>query len=183
MDLLECNGCGGKVSENTDFCSQCGNVIEKKSKSKRLRVVAAVLLFPLVIVTISVINGGNLLRSLTGDKSEARQIRSAPMLSHKVRSLAIKQMRENEVVVDAAINQEGDELSFLLIVAQGTSTAQAETLGEDFVRVLESKIKDVQGSGEELAESKYSYLIGVYTPDQHRIAVASKSRNETDLDW
>ncbi len=183
MALLECSGCGGKVSDNTDFCSQCGQVIEKKSKSNRLRIVAAVILFPLVVVTISVMNGGNILSSLTQDQNKERQIKNAPVLGHKVRSLAIKLMRENEVVVDAAINQEGEKISFLLIVAQGTSTVQAETLGTDFVRTLESNIKDAPKSDGEIAENSYSYLVGVYTPDQRRIAFASKSRNATNLDW
>ncbi len=186
MALLECPGCGGRVSDNTDFCSQCGNVIEKKSK--RLRLVASVILFPLVVVTISIMNGGNILRllnpnELTQGESEERQSRSVPMLGHKVRSLAISKMRENEVVVDAAINQEGAELAFLLIVAQGTSTARAETLGTDFVRILESNIKDASEAGGEMAQGHYEILIGVYTPDQKRIAVASKSRNETNLSW
>jgi len=183
MALLACTGCGGMVSENTDFCSQCGSLIEKKSKSSRLRFVALIILLPLVIVTIAAMNGGNALRSLTPDESETSPIRTTPLLGHKVRSLAIKKMRAHEVVVDAAINQEGDELSFLLIVAQGTSTAQAETLGSDFVQILESSIKETSKPEADFVSDRYSVLIGVYTPDQNRIAVAAKSRNESDLDW
>ncbi len=188
MALLECSGCGGMVSDNTDFCSQCGTVIEKASKSKRLRLVAVVILFPLAIVTIASMNSGNFLRTFTQNEvvqteSEKRPIRSAPILGHKIRSLAIKLMRENKVVVDAAINQTGDELSFLLIVQQSTSTAEAATLGEDFVRVLESAIGGAAAAGEEISQSDYRYLIGVYTPDQNRIAVAFKGRDQKSLDW
>ncbi len=183
MDLLECPGCGAKVSDNTDFCSQCGSRISNESQSKRVRIIAAIVLVPLALIFISSMIVGNITTFLTQDESQVSQKKVAPILGHKERSLAISDMRKKEAVVDAAINQEGDELSLLLIVSQGISVSQAEALGEEFLLALRSRIDDVKKPGVGSGEGIYNYLLGVYTPDQKRIAFASQSQNETHLSW
>ena len=85
-------------------------------------------------------------------------------------------------VRDAAITQDGNQLSLVLIVDYATNKSYAQQLGNNFVRIAKSFLKDAQ-PGESIGKGKYDYVIGVYYPNEKPLTVGAKSRTSEHISW
>jgi hypothetical protein len=85
-------------------------------------------------------------------------------------------------VLDAAISQEGDDLSLALIVGDATSEAHAKELGNSFVRMVKTFGPDYTPE-QALGRGAYSYAIIVARPDGSPIVEGAKGRSGTRISW
>ncbi len=178
MKLLECTGCRGLVSANTDFCSACGTRIERTSKPWILRITALVILLPMAFFGVVTFGDGN----QSASKARLEKI-AVPILSHGEIAGAIKDIREKIEVVDARIHQEEQNISVVLVVNDDTSKQMAEKLGNHFVSEIFVLSDTRPGDAGTLEKGRFNYLIGIYTPNQRRIAVGSKRQGDTKISW
>ncbi len=86
-------------------------------------------------------------------------------------------------VRDAAISQDEHTLSLVLVVAQATSQSRAQQLGDNFVRMTKTLLQDGEAPGQQIGRGEYDYLIGVYRPNEERIALGAKSRVADRISW
>ena len=85
-------------------------------------------------------------------------------------------------VLDAAIVQEGDQFSLALIVHPSTSTQRAMELGENFMRIVKNLSPDTS-PGRDIGRGTYDYVIGVYYPNEKKVAQGAKSRVSSKISW
>lgn len=105
-----------------------------------------------------------------------------PVITEQEKSLAISQIKEHANVKDAAISQDGDTLSLVLIVDLGTTKNKAKELGDNFVRLVKAFSKD-DSPGNEIGNGIYDYLIGIYDPAKKEIAMGAKSSIARSITW
>ena len=91
-------------------------------------------------------------------------------------------MESQPEVMDAAVAQDGDDISLVLIVGFATNESRAKEIGENFVRMTKSLMKD-GAPGREIGKGKYNYLIGVYYPNEKAVALGAKARTADRLTW
>ena len=103
-------------------------------------------------------------------------------LTASFKSSAISSIMGYPEVMDAAITQRGDQLSLVLIVFSGTSSQRAKALGDNFVRVVKSLSPDAS-PGRDIGKGIYDYVIGVYYPNEKRVAQGAKSRTSSRISW
>lgn len=108
---------------------------------------------------------------------------SQQTVSEEEKNLAIDMIEEYSQVKDAAIVQEGDDLSLALIVGYATSERGAKELGENFVRLTKTFIDDEPSPEKRIGEGIYNYTIGVYTPDEERIVLGVKVDFGRSISW
>ena len=85
-------------------------------------------------------------------------------------------------VRDAAIKQDGRQLSLVLIVDPATSEEYAKELGENFVRITKTLIGD--GTvGQSIGKGEMDYIIGVYYPNESKVAIGAKAGNSDRIRW
>ena len=84
--------------------------------------------------------------------------------------------------MDAAISQDGRDLSLVLVVAYATNERYAKQLGENFVRMLKSLSQD-DPPGQSIGTGIYNYLVGVYLPNGDRVALGAKARTSDRITW
>ncbi len=96
--------------------------------------------------------------------------------------MAVPSIQEYVEVRDAAISQDGDTYSLVLVVDRATSTERAKELGDNFVRMVKSFGPD-DSPGQEIGSGTYDYLIGIYYPDGEQVALGAKSRISTRITW
>ena len=96
--------------------------------------------------------------------------------------MAVLAIQEYAEVRDAAINEEGDAYSLVLVVAGGTSTERAKELGDNFVRMVKSLGPD-DSPGQEIGSGIYDYLIGICYPDGEQVALGAKAKISTQITW
>ena len=94
----------------------------------------------------------------------------------------IATMKQNPGVLDAAISQQGERVSLVLIVHPITNESRARQLGDNFVRLYKS-LSDDEPPGRSIGRGKYDYLIGVYYPNEKRVAQGAKSRSSGRISW
>ena len=115
----------------------------------------------------------------TINRSAPAQRVSAPGLSNSEIVSAVKQ---NPGVLDAAISKDGNTVSLVLIVHPLTNKNSAKQQGDNFVRLYKSLSND-DSPGRSIGRGKYDYLIGVYYPDETKVALGAKSRASDRITW
>ena len=96
--------------------------------------------------------------------------------------MATASITEYPEVIDAAISQKGNDVSPVLIVGYSTSQQRAEELGDNFVRMVKSLSQD-SSRGKDVGKWMYSYLIGVYYPNEKELAQGGKSKVSDRISW
>ena len=87
-------------------------------------------------------------------------------------------------VRDAAVGQDGNTLSLVLIVDYATDPSYAQQLGDNFVRLTKSLLQDGETPGKHsIGTGKYDYLIGVYYPNEKSVVMGAKSRAADRISW
>ena len=105
-----------------------------------------------------------------------------PILSTSYLSVAESSIKANPAVLDAAAKRQGNTINLVLIVHPLTSKARAQQLGENFVRMVKSLSNDTK-PGKDIGTGKYDYLVGVYYPNEKRVAQGAKSRVAKRISW
>ena len=105
-----------------------------------------------------------------------------PQVTAQEKQMAIDMIKEYEEVKDAAISQENETLSLVVIVEYGTSKVQAREMGDNFVRLVKTFTQDISPE-KEIGEGIYDYIIGVYYPNQKEIATGAKSSIGGNITW
>ena len=101
-------------------------------------------------------------------------------LTEAEKGMAIEGIKGYEKVLDAAIKQEGRDLSLVVIVAFGTTEEQAKEMSDNFVRMVKSFGPD-SPPGKEIGTGIFDYLIGVYYPNEALIAMGAKVRSSKHI--
>lgn len=98
--------------------------------------------------------------------------------------LAIDTIKEYPEVKDAAVNQDEDQISLVLIVRRNTSKEKAKEMGDNFLRMLMANSMGIENSpSKEIGPTKFSYLIGVYYPDESQVALGAKTPAARKITW
>lgn len=105
-----------------------------------------------------------------------------PQVTAQEKQMAIDMIKEYEEVKDAAISQENETFSLVVIVEYGTSKVQAREMGDNFVRLVKTFTQDISPE-KEIGEGIYDYIIGVYYPNQKEIATGAKSSIGGNITW
>ena len=103
-------------------------------------------------------------------------------LSADVKAAVVSNIKAYPLVRDAAIIQEADQLSLVLIVDFATNTQHAKTLGDNFVRMTKSLGPD-SSPGKTIGKGIFDYVIGVYYPDETQVVLGAKSRTAERIRW
>ena len=115
-----------------------------------------------------------------GSASDAATAASLPSDIQEVAVAAI----ENETeVIDAAISQRGSDLSLVIVVHSLVSQERARQLGENFVRLTKTLAPAEPNPQKEVGKGVYDYTVGVYTPDETRVAIGAKVSFSPRLTW
>ena len=85
-------------------------------------------------------------------------------------------------VIDAAVSQIGTDISLVLIVRPATNKRRAEQLGDNFLRLAKSLSPD-SSPGRSIGEGMYNYVVGVYYPNEKRLATGAKHKNADRITW
>ena len=103
-------------------------------------------------------------------------------LTASMKDTAIVSIQAYPEVKDAAISQDRNSISLVIVVAAATSPERAQELGENFVRMVKTFSPDT-APGNEIGIGVYDYLIGVYYPNEHQVALGAKSRGAKRISW
>ena len=103
-------------------------------------------------------------------------------LTTSMKTSAVASIQAYPEVRDAAISQDGNALSLVVVVASETSPQRARELGDNFVRIIKSQSPDTP-PGKEIGTGIYDYLIGAYYPNEKRVAQGAKSRGAKRISW
>ena len=109
-------------------------------------------------------------------------VQNTPRSIVSVDETVIETAKAYPEVVDAAISRDGRRVSLVLVVRSATSTAQAKTLGENFVRLYKS-MSDDDPPGKSVGAGQYDYLIGVYYPNEKQVAFGGKVSFAEHISW
>ena len=85
-------------------------------------------------------------------------------------------------MLDAAIGQDGSDVNLVLVVTALTSEARARELGDNFVRMTKSMSQDDPPT-RSIGFGIYSYLVGVYYPDETLVAMGAKVQSSDRITW
>ena len=99
-----------------------------------------------------------------------------------IQAMAISSIETQPMVVEAAISQDGNEISLVLIVGYAIDRTHAEQLADSFLRMTKSLLKD-GAPGKDIGPGEYDYVIGVYYPNEDQIALGAKSRGSSQITW
>lgn len=150
-----------------------------------MRILAAVLTLAAVLMLVACEEEGDSADDSeptpTEDPSEDESAQ-AETLDSDVQEAAISLIMEETLVQDAAISQDGDTLSLVLIVNAATNEEHARTLGDNFVRLVKTLGPD-EGPGRNIGEGNFTYIIGVYAPSEEEIAGGSKPASAASISW
>lgn len=98
------------------------------------------------------------------------------------KTTAINQIKAYPEILDAAIEQDGKDLSLVLIVEYGTSEEYAKQLGDNFVRMVKT-FGPEPAPGKLIGEGMFNYLVGVYYPNGELVAMGAKVSFATHITW
>ena len=99
-----------------------------------------------------------------------------------IRDVAISTIEDYPRVRDAAISQDGKRLSLVIIVDYATDPEYAKQMGDNFVRMAKSFLKDGV-LGKQIGRGRYDYLIGVYYPNDQKVALGAKVSSADRISW
>lgn len=138
----------------------------------------------------------------TGDDDENRSITPEPIvtkiatmevatkvvssvrrgLTADIKAVAVLTATQIPEVLDAALRQDGDDISLVLIVVPQTDKSTAMALGERFVRNVKALSKDTP-PGRTVGRGRYNYLIIVAYPSEKTVAQGAKSKTRDTISW
>lgn len=104
-------------------------------------------------------------------------------LSESAKDLAIGVITGYDEVLDAAISQDGRDLSLVVIVGCATSEEVAKNLGDNFVRLVKTFGPELAPTGTEIGKGDFDYLVGVYCGNERKLAQGAKVRNAGNITW
>ena len=90
-----------------------------------------------------------------------------------IRDMVISSIEGYPRVREASIGQDGKQLGLVIIVDYATDPGYAQELGDNFVRLAKTFLKD-GAPGKQIGTGKYDYLIGVYYPNERKVALGPK---------
>ena len=93
------------------------------------------------------------------------------------------QMLQYTHVREAAVGQDGNTISLVLIVGHATNQTYARQLGDNFVRLAMTLLKDGTPGKEIGPGKKYDYLVGIYYPSEEPLALGAKVRTSHRITW
>lgn len=105
-----------------------------------------------------------------------------PQVPTEVIDLAIETIEGYPEVLDAAISQEGRQISLVLIVAYRINEDRGKQLGDNFVRIVKSLSHD-DSPGKDIGRGIYDYLVGVYYPNEQQLVIGAKVADAMNLSW
>jgi hypothetical protein len=105
-----------------------------------------------------------------------------PQLTDEQKELAISSIKGYTEVQDAAIQQDGKQLSLAIIVGYATNEETAKDLGDSFVRLVKS-FSPEDAPQKEIGPGIYDYLVGVYYPDKTQVALGAKCSSCRKITW
>ena len=97
-------------------------------------------------------------------------------------SMILSTIRGYSWVRDAAISQDGSRVNLVLIVDYIIDPDYARQLGDNFVRLAKTFLKD-DPPGKVIGTGKYDYLVGIYYPNEKQLALGAKSRVSDRISW
>lgn len=126
----------------------------------------------------------------TKDLPPVEEVEQIVTLTESGKTMAIEVIEEYPEVLDAAGGQDGTSLSLALIVRHGTSIERGKELGDNFVRLVKSLGFTGTPTGEEppipgkrIGKGPFTYLIGVYYPDETQLALGAKVAGAENISW
>ena len=99
-----------------------------------------------------------------------------------IEAMVIPNMLNHEVVIDAAMTQDGKTVNLVLVVSYAINMSYAQQLAENFVRMTKSLLKDGE-VGKDIGRGEYDYLIGVYYPNEDLVGMGAKARTADRITW
>ena len=99
-----------------------------------------------------------------------------------IRDMVISSIEGYSGVREAAIGQDGKSLSLVIIVDYATDPDYAKQLGDNFVRLAKTFLKD-GAPGKQIGSGRYDYLIGIYHPNEQKVAMGAKARSADRISW
>jgi len=105
-----------------------------------------------------------------------------PQLTEEQKGLAISSIESYPEVQDAAIQQDGTQLSLAIIVGYATNEETAKDLGDSFVRLVKT-FGPEEDPQKEIGPGLYDYLIGVYYPNKVQVAFGAKCSGCRKITW
>ena len=99
-----------------------------------------------------------------------------------IRDMVISTIEGYPRIREAAIGQDGNQLSLVIIVDYATDPDYAQELGDNFVRLAKTFLKD-GAPGKQIGTGKYDYLIGVYYPNERKVALGAKVGTADRISW
>ncbi len=119
----------------------------------------------------------------TPDTPERPRPTATPTVSvADIRDMVISSIEGYPRVREAAISQDGNQLSLVIIVDYATDPNYAQELGDNFVRLAKSFLKDGV-PGKQIGRGRYDYLIGVYHPNEQEVALGAKASSADRISW
>ena len=141
----------------------------------------SVALVVLLVIVIAV--------SVSGEDSSQKVRRADPasttsdiVIPADVKTVILTAIQQNQEVVDAAIEQDGSDVSLVLVVRSFTSEDRAKELSDNFVRLTKTLSPDTV-PGRTIGQGIYSYLVGVYYSDETQIVLGAKVRSSDRITW
>ncbi len=105
-----------------------------------------------------------------------------PSITGSERDMAIDAIMESKEVINAEVWQEDELVMCKVIVDRGTSKERARQLGDNLVRLVKTFSKD-QSLGKEIGTGIFSYIVGVYYPNEESVVVGAKLSDQSRIEW
>lgn len=137
-----------------------------------------------VVIGVATSTGGG-----NGEPTAKRE-RPAPIakpvdmtVSAETREIVLVTIGSNPGVLDAAISQEGENISLVIVVGAATSEQYARQLGENFVRQFKSMSQD-DSPGKDVGTGMFNYTVQVVgMPGEKVIAQGAKVSFSNKISW
>ncbi|MYJ73016.1 MAG: hypothetical protein F4092_14865 [Rhodospirillaceae bacterium] len=105
-----------------------------------------------------------------------------PVYPDELKALVYQAMNGRAHVRDVYIGQKRCRLSLALVVGYAASETYARDLGDSIVRLTKSF-----GAGpaprKKIGKGIYDFLVGIYRPDETRVALGAKGRHAREIRW
>ena len=119
----------------------------------------------------------------TPDTRERPKSTATPTVSvADIRDMVISTIEGYPRVRDTAIDQDGNLISLVIIVDYATDPGYAKQMGDNFVRLAKSFLKDGM-LGKQIGRGRYDYLIGVYYPNERKVVQGAKVSTADRISW
>jgi len=157
-------------------------VIGKMTKDREIS--SRTMIIIMVVLGLSYLFGKPLSKWIASDykKPTTATVKSIPQINQEIKSAAIDQIKGYTRVRDAAILQKGKNISLAIVVDYGTSKSYAKELGDNFVRMVKGLSED-KCPGKKIGKGMYNYTIGVFYPNEKRIAMGAKVTIADHISW